>query len=142
MGSFDWETIGKGLTTLAGALVAIGAALALIPPSSVLSAAAVLIVAASLGLIGDALQQMGSMDWETIAKGLVALGGALGIIAAAMAVMTGTLPGAAAMIIVAASLKIIQPVLQSFGEMDWENIAKAMVVLAGSLLIIAAAWRG
>jgi tape measure domain-containing protein len=142
MGSFDWETIGKGLTTLAGALVAIGAALALIPPSSVLSAAAVLIVAASLGLIGDALQQMGSMDWETIAKGLVALGGALGIIAAAMAVMTGTLPGAAAMIIVAASLKIIQPVLQSFGEMDWENIAKAMVVLAGSLLIIAAAMAG
>lgn len=139
MGNLEWEQIGKGLVALAGGLTAIGLALILIPPSSVLSAAAVLVVAASLGMIGDALGQMGSMDWENIAKGLVVLAGSLTIIAAALYVMTGALPGAAAMIVVAASLKIMAPALQAFGEMDWENIAKAMVVLAGSLTLIAAA---
>lgn len=142
MGNLNWEQIAKGLLTMAGSLVAIGAALILIPPSSVLSAAAVLVVAASLGLVANALGQMGQMDWESIAKGLVALAGSLGIIAAALYLMTGALPGAAAMLVVAASLAILAPVLQSFGSMDWENIAKAMVTLGGALLIIAAAMAG
>jgi hypothetical protein len=50
------------------------------------------------------LGQMGGMDWENIAKGLVAMGGALTIIAIATNTMTGALPGAAAMLVVAASL--------------------------------------
>jgi hypothetical protein len=140
--NISWEGIAKGLTVLGVALGAIGLALGLLPPSSVLSAVSILIVAASLSLIANALDQMGKMSWESIAKGLVALGGALGIIAGAMMLMTNALPGAAALIIVAASLAIIAPVLDQFGKMPWENIAKAMVVLAGSLLIITAAMIG
>lgn len=139
LGNLQWDVIGKGLLTMAGGLLIMGVALNAIPPSSVLSAAAILVTAASLELIAIALGRMGGMDWENIAKGLITLAGALTIISVALNSMTFALPGAAAMVVVAAGLAILTPVLMAFGTMDWENIAKAMVTLAGSLTIIAVA---
>jgi tape measure domain-containing protein len=140
MGSMSWEVIGKGLATLGGALLAIGIALKLIPPSSILSAAAVLVVATSLGLIGNALKAMGSMSWEVIGKGMVSLGGALGIIAIALALLPpSTLLSAAAIFIVATSLGLIATALGTMGGMSWEEIGKGLIVLAASLGIIAIA---
>jgi len=139
MGALDWSTIGKGLTSLAGALTLIALALILIPPSSLLSAAAVFVVAASLGMIASALSSMGGMSWEEIGKGLVTLAGALTIIAVAMFAMTGAIPGALALIIVAGSLAIIAPILLQFGQMSWEAIGKGLLMLAGVFVILAAA---
>lgn len=138
----SWEEIGRGLTAMAGAVGMIALALKLIPPSSLLSAAAVLIVAASLGMLADALGQMGKMGWEEIGKGLTVLGGSLLIIGLAMAGMTGALPGAAALLVVAYALQTLMPVIDQMGKMEWEQIGKAMVVLAGSLAIIALAMAG
>jgi tape measure domain-containing protein len=139
LSALSWEEIGRGLVAMAGGLAIMAIALKLIPPSSLLSAAAVLVVAASLGMIADALGQMGSMSWEEIAKGLIVLAGSLLIIAVAMNAMTTAIFGAAALIVVAAALQILAPVLMTFGTMPWENIAKALIVLAGALAIIAIA---
>jgi tape measure domain-containing protein len=139
MATMSWGDIGKGLTVLAGALVLIAAALYILPPSSLLSAAAILIVAASLGLISTALQNMAGMSWGEIAKGLVTLAGALGIIAVAVISMTSALPGAAALLVVAGSLLILAPVLLAFGQMSWEEIGKGLTMLAGVFVIIGAA---
>ena len=136
MGSMSWDVIGKGLVSLGGALVIIAGALMLLPPSSLLSAAAILIVASSLGLIVTALSSMGGMSWEEIAKGLVTLAGALGIIAIAMYAMTGAIPGALALLIVAGSLGILAPILLAFGNMSWEEIIKGLTMLAGVFLIL------
>lgn len=139
MGKMKWEEIGKGLSALAGALLLIGAALYLLPPTSLLSAAAILVVAVSLGMIGDALKDMSKMSWEEIAKGLVALGGALGIITVAMIFMTSALPGAAALLVVAASLAILAPILLVFGQMSWEEMGKGLLMLAGVFLVLGVA---
>lgn len=135
--AFSWTEIAKGLVTMAGALGMIGLALALIPPSSIVSAAAVFVVASSLGKVAEALDMMGSMSWGDIAKGLVAMGGALGIIALAMYGMSGALPGAAALIVVAGALTLLAPVLTTLGSMSWGDIAKGLTMLGGSLLILA-----
>lgn len=139
MGKMDWKTIGKGLTTLAGALVLIAGALKLLPPSSLLSAAAIFTVAASLQLIGDALGQMAGMSWEEIAKGLITLAGALGIIAFGVNMMVGALPGAAAMLVVSASLLIMAGVLQMYAGMTWAEIGQGFLVLAGVFAAFAVA---
>lgn len=139
LSKFSWTEIGKGLTAMAGGLALIGAALYLIPPTSVFSAAGVLIVAASLGKIGDALKNMGGMGWEEIAKGLVALAGSLGIIAGAMILMTEALPGAAALFIVSQSLGSLADALAQMGDLGWGEIAKSLVTLAVSLGLIAGA---
>jgi len=139
MGNFSWDTIGKGLTTLAGALTLIAAALALLPPESLLSAAAIFVVASSLGMISDALVKMGGFSWSQIAKSLVELAGALAIIAGAMLFMIEALPGAAALLVVAAALRVLLPVLQAFGDMGWAQLAEALVGLAGVFIILGAA---
>lgn len=139
MGSMEWGEIGKGLTVLAGALLLIGTALTLIPPSSILSAAAILVVAGSLSLIAIALEQMGKMDWGEIAKALVLLAGALTIIAVAMIAMLPALPGAAALVVIAGALAILTPILMALGNMSWGDILKGLVALAGVFLVLGAA---
>lgn len=136
MGNMEWEQIGRGMATMAGALALIAGALALLPPSSLLSAAAIFVVASSLGMIADALGSMGGMTWEEIAKGLVALAGALAIIAVAMFAMTAALPGAAALIIVAGALAVLTPVLQTLAGMSWAEIAKGLAALAGVFVVL------
>lgn len=139
MGQLSWGEIAKGLTAMAGALTLISLAIGLLPPSSLLSAAAIFVVAASLGMIGDALGQMGGMSWEEIAKGLVTLAGSLGIIAAALYLMTGTLAGSAALVVAAAALRLLAPVLQAFGSMSLGEIGKSLLTLAGVFVVLGAA---
>lgn len=136
MGGMSWNEIGRGLTTLAGALALIGGALYLLPPTTLLSAASIFIVASSLGMITKALDKMSTMSWEQIAKGMTTLAGALGVIAGAMYLMTGALPGAAALLVVSASLAVLAPVISTFAQLSWEEIAKGMVTLAGAFTVL------
>jgi uncharacterized coiled-coil DUF342 family protein len=142
MSKLSWSEIERGLVAMAGGLGLMAGALALLPPSSLLSAAAILIVATSLSMIGDALGKMGQLSWSEINKGLVALAGSLGIISLAMIAMTEALPGAAALLIVAASLGMLASAMNVMGGMSWSEIGKSLVELAGSLLIITAAMIG
>lgn len=136
MGEMQWSAIGRGLTVLAGALLAISGALALLPPSSLLSAAAIFVVASSLGKIADAIQATGGMSWEAIGKGLITLAGALVIIAGALYLMTGALPGAAAVLVVSGALAILTPVLVTLGGLSWEAIGKGLLTLAGAFAVL------
>jgi tape measure domain-containing protein len=139
-GKMSWKEIGKGLTTMAGGLAAIGLALYLIPPSSVLSAAGVLLVAQALGTMGDAIKSMAKMSWKDIGKGLTVMAGGLTLIAAALYVLPpSSLLSAAAILIVAASLSLISDALKDMAKMSWSEIGKGLTVLAGSLGIIATA---
>lgn len=135
----SWAGIGKSLTVMLGALAIIAAALYIIPPTAPLSAAGVLLVAISLTQIGKVLSQFANYSWEEIGKAMTLLAGTMGIIAGAMLLMTTALPGAAATIIVAAALAILSPVLQSFSQMSWVEIAKGLVMLAGVFAVFGVA---
>lgn len=139
MSKLSWGEIGRGLTVMAGALLAIALAIGFLPPTSLFSAVGILIVAASLGMIQEALGKMSKMTWEEIGKGLVVLAGSLLIIAGALFLMQNAVPGAVAVLIVAAALRVLTPVLQALGEMSWEAIAKGLVALAGVFLVLGAA---
>lgn len=139
MSGMQWDEIARGMTVLAGSLISIAAALRLMPTGAVLKAAAILVVAASLEILQDALGKMGAMTWEEIAKGLIVLAGSLIVIAAAVRVMQGALSGAAAVIIVAAALRLLLPVLTTLGDMSWEEIIKGLAGLAGVFLIVGVA---
>lgn len=138
-GKMNWGEIGKGLLTLAGSLVIIAGAVKLMPKSMILQAAGLVVLSLALQGIGKALETFGGMSWEEIGKGLTVMAGALVILVGAMALMSGGIVGAAAMIIIAAALTILAPVLIQFGQMKWGEIAKALTVLAASLLIFAGA---
>lgn len=135
----NWKEIGRGLTVMSTALLAIALALTFLPPTSLLSAAAIFVVAQSLTAIGDAVIGMSGMTWGEIAKGITVLALSLTIIAAALYLMTAALPGAAALVVVAAGLTILVPVLKSLGSMSWGEIAKGLIALTLAFVVLGAA---
>jgi tape measure domain-containing protein len=136
----DWVQIAKGLVTMAGAIGIMAVAMNLIPASSVLGGAGLLIASLALVQIAKGLSQLGKMGWGAIGKGLVAMLGSLTILTLALALIPPTAPlGAAGLLIAAIALLQIANVMNKMGQMSWGAIGKAMVGLAGSLLIIGVA---
>lgn len=136
LGLLPWENIGKGLVAIAGALIIIAGAIALMPITAIAQAFALTTIAKAIVIIGAAVGAMSLMSWEQIAKGLVMLAGALAIIAAGLYLMTAALPGAAALVIAAGALAILAPVLVTLGSMEWENIKKGLLAIAGVFVTI------
>lgn len=138
MATMSWEEIGKSLATLAGSLVILAAAMALMK-KALPGALAMMVVAPALVVLAGALQLMSDMSWNEIAKGLVALGGSLLIIAGAMTLMKTALPGAAALVIVTAALALLTPVLMALGSMSLGSIGKSLLMLAGVFTVLGVA---
>ena len=139
MGSMSLETIGKGLLTMAVSLGIIAIAFKAMPKNLILLAPGFLVIAGALVILATALKSMGGMSWEEIGKGLVALAGSMLILALALKAMKGTLDGAAAMLVMAAALAILVPVLQALGDMSLEEIGTALLTLAGVFVIVGVA---
>jgi tape measure domain-containing protein len=135
-GSMDMGTIAKGMGSIVAALIAIGVGMRLMPGNMALQAAGLLVVAIALQGIVRAVQQMGGMSAGEIAKGLISLGAALGILALALILMEESLPGAAALAVAAAGIALLTPALLALGGQSWTSIIKGMVALAGALTII------
>lgn len=135
-GNMDWGQIGKGLLAVGGALAEITSAMRFMPKNVLTVGIGLLAIAGSLTIIGKVVMNMSTMSWEEIGKGMVSLGGSLAILAIAMKSMKGTLGTSAAMLVMATSLAILTPVLKSLGSMSWVEIAKGLIVLAGSFAVI------
>ena len=139
MGNLSWGEIGRGLTTMAGSLAAVTVAMNLLPKGMMSKATGMVEVGAALLIIGEAVRNMGEMSWEEIARGLVTLAGSMTILVVALNAMRGALPGAAAVLTVSAALAVFTPVIKTLGNMSWEEIARGLVTLAGSMTILVVA---
>lgn len=139
MSSMDIKEIGVALLGMVVGLGAIVAAVNLLPKDTAIKTLGLIGLATSLVILGAALNIMGSMGWDEIGRGLTVLAGSLTLIVIAMALMKTALPGAAALLVVAASLAILAPVLMGLGSMSWESIAKGLVAIAGAFTVIGVA---
>lgn len=135
----SWEELARGLTGMAGALAAVTLAIRLMPKNMIGIGAGLVVVSSSLLILAEVLDRFGGMSWEGIAKGMTALGGSMGILALGLNLMKGTLAGSAAMLVAAAALAVLTPVLSVLGGMSWESIAKGLVAVAGAFAVIGAA---
>lgn len=136
LGNIPWDIMGRGMAGMAGSLFIIAAAMQAMPSDMPLLSVGLIIIAAALKILASALKDMGGMSWEEIAKGLITLAAALAIIAGAMYLMEFAMPGAAALIVVAAALAILTPVLLALAGMGWEGIIQGLVGLAGVFAVI------
>ena len=136
---FSWEQIAKGLVSMGGALAEVAIATKLMPKNMVGIGAGLVIVGAALEIVADVLGKMGNFSWEQIAKGLVTMGVALAELAIGLNFMKGTLGGSAAMLVAAAALAVLTPVLSVLGAMSWMSIAKGLVTIAGAFAILGVA---
>lgn len=137
-GSMDWDQIKHSFVAMGGALLEMSIALKLIPKGAFGKAVGLVITAASLLIVAKAFEQFGSMDWEQIKKSLTAMGGALLEMSVAMSLMQGSIGGAFAILIIAAALAILTPVLVTLGSLDFDTILKGLIAIGGVFVFLAA----
>jgi len=138
-GDMQWDEIARGLVAMAGALTAITVAMNLMPKGMINKALGLIGVATALQIMIGPLKEMSGMSWDEIAKGLVMLGGSLLVLIVAVNAMTDGLAGAAAMLVMAAAIRILTPALENLGQMNLAEIGKALLALVGVFVVVGAA---
>lgn len=137
-GMLSLEEIGKGLLALGGSMILLGVALKIMQPS--LAVALVLpVVAVSLIALAAALKLFGMLEWDEIARGLVALGGSLLILAGGLALLQFGLAGAFALTVASVGLLALAVALAALGALGWSVIGTGIALLAVALVALAAA---
>ena len=123
------EGAGKGIK---GLLTGIAEGIAAFGKTNVIKgAAAMVILAGALYITGKALQEFGKVEWESIAKGGVALLGLAGIAMLLGKGSTEMIKGGLAIAVLGGALWVAGKGFQTFAELDWEGIAKGLVALLG-----------
>lgn len=132
----DLKGAAKGLLLMAIALGILAAAVKLIPPNAVVTAAGLVIMAVALKMIAGVIKDFGGMSIKELATGIGALAAMLLVLGLALYGMSGTLPGAAALIVAAGAIILLVPAIKALGEMSWGEIIKSLIALAGALTLI------
>lgn len=148
LGGLDIPTIIKGLISIGGLLSAmVGTAILLSKFASgfkmVTIAPAILVIAIALNALINPMKRLGGMEWKSIAKGLIAIGGALGIFTGLGAIIgkfpkivLGLLSLSLTLIPLAVGLNLLIIPLKVLGAMKWGSIAKGLVSFGAALGII------
>ena len=125
--------LGKGLGKgIQGLLTGIARGIGAFGNARVLKgAAAMVVLSGALYITGKALKEFADVEWESVAKGTVALLGlsAIGLVLGKAG--PGMIIGAGAMLVLSAALWVTGDALEKFQGLDWETIGKGMVAVAG-----------
>ena len=139
-GQMQWSEIGKGLASVEALLLEVAAFTKLTGNAKhvISSGLALIEIAAAMKIFASAMSDFSRFSWEQIAKGLVAMGGALAEVAIATKLMPKNMVGiGTGLVIVAASMEIMANVLSKMGSFSWEQIAKGLVTMGGALAELA-----
>lgn len=136
------DEIGRGLVGMGGALAELVVAMSLLNKfgggKSIFGSLGILIAVQSLSKMADGLKKFGQMSWDTIKRGLAAMGGALGELGIVLGLL-GKLAGfssifaAGAILIVVQGLDDLAEALKKFGGMTWDEIARGLSGMGGAL---------
>lgn len=137
-----WDELLRGLAGVAGGLLAITAASALLPDNMANKGLGILLIAGAMILLAEAMKMMAGLTWEEIGKGLAGVAGGLLIMVVAMNKMPkkgALLKTAASLLLVAAAIDLMAVALIAISFLSWEEIAKGLTGIGGALLILALA---
>ena len=141
-GEMTWEQIGQGLVAMGLALLEVSKFSNTITKlgkwSGLLGGVTIDIIILGLSKLADALVKLGSMSWDEVWRGLVAMGGALGELGLSIGLVgklagwSGLLGGIAIDIIVL-GLNKLADALVKLGSMSWEQIDRGVSAMGGAL---------
>lgn len=138
-GSMDLATLVKGIYGAGLALLELSAGLYAMPPHAAIIGAGLIIVAIALNGIATALKVFAGMSVWEIAKGIVAMGASLLVLAIGLTAMIASLPGALALGVAAIALAVLAPTLAFLGKLKWSTIFKGLAAIAFTLIAVGVA---
>lgn len=122
-------------------LVAAQIAISKWAPDGAKHAMSMLVMAAAVRVLAGAIEQLGSLAWDEIVKGLVAVGGLLAEVAAFSALSKFSelsVGKAAGILILAAALAVLEKSVTAFSKMSLKQIGRGLAAVGGLLAEIAA----
>ena len=139
---YDWGEIGRGLTAMGGALgevgVISGALGKLAGLSGIIGSGSIVLTAQGLGDIAKAFNSFSQYSWDEIGRGLSAMGGALGEVAAisgATGALTGIagLMGAGTITLASQGLIDLATAFGKFAEFNWDEIGRGLTAMGAAM---------
>lgn len=134
------KEIAKGLIGVGGGLGILTFGLKKIGDTkiSLKTSIAMLALAESCKILGDAMEKFADMSWDEIARGLAGMGGALGELVVAMGLLSkfgggGSIAGSVGIFITVQSLGELADSLKKFADMTWEEIKRGLAGMGGAL---------
>ena len=144
LSGLSWGGIAKGLTGVGVGLIELCSGIKAIngvkiPLSTSL---ALLALAESCKMLGDAMSKFGKLSWGEIAHGLIGMGGALGEFVAVLKGLNKvsgmqSIFSGGSLLIAVQSLSALASGLSKFGQMDSDSIKRGLVGMGGSLAELA-----
>lgn len=141
-GDMSWDEITKGLAAMGGALAELVVAVSVLGKfgggKSLFGSVAILVTVQSLSKLADGLKKFGDMSWDTIKRGLVGMGGALGEVGIVLGLLGkfvgfSSLFAAGSILIVIQGLGDLAESFKKFGDMSWDTIVHGLAGMGGAL---------
>jgi tape measure domain-containing protein len=130
----------KGFVGVSVGLTALAGALHLMPDEKKLPGTKLITTAIGLRILADVIKTFAGMSWADIVKGMAGLGLMLtGLTVALRAMPTNMKEIGVGLLITSAAIFIIAEAMKRFAGISWTGIAKGLIAISGSMLILAVA---
>ena len=139
LGSMDTGKLIKGVLALTAVITVLTGTVFAAGMADTKSVFAILAMTAAVLAIGSAVERLGKLSWMEVAKGLVALAGALIIMVVAAGAAEAVAIGMVALGLAAAGLSVFVKALEGLSKLNWAQVSVGLVALAGGLAILLAA---
>ena len=141
----DFWTAAGGMAVLVVGLAGMGFALKAFPPTMPAIAGSLLGIAAAFGLLIAAIHILGSMDWQVLVQGGLAIAALTGVLAGLAFAVSKIPPNSLANILglsvgfvaMAGSMLILAHAMRMFEGIQWESLEKAGAVAASAVAAFA-----
>ena len=139
---YSWDEIGRGLSAMGGALGEVGLVSGALGKfaglSGLIGAGTINLTVQGLDEIAQAFNSFSQYSWDEIGRGLVAMGGAMGEVAAisgATGALTGIagLMGAGTITLASQGLIDLATAFGKFAEFNWDEIGRGLTAMGAAM---------
>lgn len=138
----DLTSLAKGVGAVSALLIFMGLFSRISEKGALTASVGTIALAVAMGMLQKVVADFGAMDTDALGNGLLATAASLAAMALALNLMTGTLGGAAALIVAVLALKMLFPVIQGLSELNFVDVLKGIAGLAIAFAVIIAAGYG
>ena len=161
LSKINWEGILKGLTGIAGSLLAVALTVKLMPKNMLSTSISLIAIGTAMKVLASAIEDLSYINWEGIGKGVSTITALLGVLVLFNKVIGSSgkafslsknglfsastqqnlISTGIALIAIAGAMKIFASAIKDLSGLSWEDIDKGLVGIAGALAAISLATK-
>ena len=137
--TMSWDDLGRGITGMTASIALLIAALKAMTVDegkAIRGAGSLLIISGALAALAGTMKLIGTMSWKELASGLTAVGISMAILATGLNTLKGSKGAAGSLLVASGALSLLAVAIKSIGSMKWDDVAKGLVAIGGSMTIL------